>query len=91
MTLMPALTRVALSAVLLLLLLLLLLSPARTDAAETKTSKERLTDKAADEQRVDNCRVPVERRGTTPRPDCAAQSSAQPASDNTAIKTAPAR
>ena len=40
-------------------------------AAEVKTSKERLSDKAADEQRVDNCRVPVERRGSVPRPACA--------------------
>jgi hypothetical protein len=40
-------------------------------AAEVKTSKERLSDKAADEQRVDNCRVPVERRGPVPRPSCA--------------------
>lgn len=39
-------------------------------AAGTKTSKERLSDKASDEQRVDNCRVPLERRGPTPRPDC---------------------
>ena len=41
-----------------------------TLAAGVKTSKERLSDKASDEQRVDNCRVPVERRGPTPRPDC---------------------
>jgi hypothetical protein len=39
-------------------------------AAEMKTSKERLSNKAADEQRVDNCGVPVDQRGTTPRPDC---------------------
>ena len=39
-------------------------------AAEVKTSKERLSDKAADEQRVDNCRVPVERRGVVVRPAC---------------------
>jgi hypothetical protein len=39
-------------------------------AAQVKTSKERLSDKAADEQRVDNCRVPVERRGPVPRPGC---------------------
>jgi hypothetical protein len=39
-------------------------------AAELKTSKERLSNKAADEQRVDNCRVPPEQRGTAPRPDC---------------------
>jgi hypothetical protein len=68
-----------------------LFAPSYSAEIRAKTSKERLSDKAADEQRVDNCRVPVERRGTTPRPDCAAQSSAQPASDNTAIKTAPAR
>jgi hypothetical protein len=46
--------------------------PASHDAcaAEVKTSKERLSNKAADEQRVDNCGVPVDQRGTTPRPDC---------------------
>lgn len=33
-----------------------------------KTGKERLGDKASDEQRVDNCKVPVERRGQKPRP-----------------------
>jgi hypothetical protein len=38
----------------------------RTPAAETL--KERLSDKASDEQRVDNCKVPKERRGTKPRP-----------------------
>jgi hypothetical protein len=40
-------------------------------AAEVKTSKERLSGKASDEQRVDNCRVPLEQRGSLPRPDCA--------------------
>ncbi len=39
-------------------------------AQELKTLKERLSDKASDDQRVDNCRVPPERRGTTLRPDC---------------------
>jgi hypothetical protein len=39
-------------------------------AQEAQTLKERLSDKASDEQRVDNCRVPIERRGTKPRPDC---------------------
>jgi len=34
------------------------------------TLKERLSDKASDEQRVDNCRVPLDRRGTRKRPDC---------------------
>ncbi len=35
-----------------------------------KSAKERLSDKASDEQRVNNCHVPVEKRGTKPRPDC---------------------
>jgi hypothetical protein len=34
-----------------------------------KTGKERLGDKASDEQRVDNCKVPPDRRGPRPRPD----------------------
>jgi ribosomal protein L27 len=34
-----------------------------------KTLKERLGDKASDEQRVDNCKVPAARRGTKARPD----------------------
>jgi len=34
------------------------------------TLKERLSDKASDNQRVDNCHVPMERRGPKPRPDC---------------------
>ena len=33
------------------------------------TAKERLGDKANDEQRVDNCKVPVDRRGTKDRPE----------------------
>jgi hypothetical protein len=34
-----------------------------------QTLKERLSDKASDEQRVDDCKVPVDRRGSKPRPD----------------------
>lgn len=41
-------------------------------AVATKTAKERLIDKAADEQRVDNCNVPAEKRGPKPRPDACA-------------------
>jgi hypothetical protein len=41
-------------------------------AQELKTLKERLSDKASDPQRVDNCHVPPERRGPEPRPDCPA-------------------
>src|SRR5262245_36448674 len=35
----------------------------------TRTAKERLGDKASDEQRVDNCKVPPAVRGPMPRPD----------------------
>lgn len=33
-----------------------------------ETAKERLGDKASDEQRVDNCKVPPDRRGRKERP-----------------------
>jgi hypothetical protein len=49
---------------------ILLLAPNIAMAEEVQTLKERLSDKASDSQRVDNCRVPAERRGATPRPDC---------------------
>jgi hypothetical protein len=39
-------------------------------AQGTMTAKERSSRKWFDEQRVDNCRVPVDLRGTTPRPGC---------------------
>ena len=39
------------------------------EAGPTRTGKERLGGKASDEQRVDNCKVPPDRRGATPRPD----------------------
>jgi hypothetical protein len=42
-----------------------------TRGEEALTLKERLSDKASDEQRIDNCRVPLERRGAKPRPECA--------------------
>jgi hypothetical protein len=32
------------------------------------TGKERLGRKWTDEQRIDNCRVPIDKRGTKPRP-----------------------
>jgi hypothetical protein len=35
----------------------------------TRTGKERLGGKASDQQRVDNCKVPLDQRGSTPRPD----------------------
>jgi hypothetical protein len=45
--------------------------PATEDAraAPTRTVKERLSSKASDDQRVDNCKVPPELRGPKPRPD----------------------
>lgn len=42
-----------------------------------KSAKERLSDKASDDQRVDNCRVPLERRGSKPRPDCPTSQAAE--------------
>jgi hypothetical protein len=45
-------------------------APDIAKAQEPQTLKERLSDKASDNQRVDNCRVPAERRGSAPRPDC---------------------
>jgi len=56
------------------LLAALVLGPVGARADEPKTLKERLSDKASDEQRVDNCRVPIDRRGDKPRPDCPAAS-----------------
>jgi hypothetical protein len=38
-----------------------------TDGGETL--KERMSDKASDEQRVDNCKVPLDRRGPKIRPE----------------------
>jgi hypothetical protein len=36
--------------------------------AATLTGKERLGGKWTDEQRIDNCNVPIDKRGTKPRP-----------------------
>lgn len=36
------------------------------------TGKERLGRKWTDEQRIDNCRVPIDKRGTKPRPSACA-------------------
>jgi hypothetical protein len=45
----------------------------------TRTGKERLGRKASDEQRVDNCKVPIEQRGPKPRPDTCGESVTSPA------------
>jgi len=52
----------------------LTVAAAAAPVQETRTLKERLSDKASDAQRVDNCKVPVERRGPTPRPGCTGKS-----------------
>jgi hypothetical protein len=60
-----------------LVLLVALAAPGATPAADdeashvqpTGTAKERLGGKASDEQRVDNCKVPIDLRGQKPRPD----------------------
>lgn len=44
-------------------------SPSEQAPAPVKTGKERLSSKATDDQRVDNCKVPPELRGTATRPD----------------------
>ena len=38
-------------------------------ARSVLTGKERLGRKWTDEQRIDNCNVPIDKRGTKPRPD----------------------
>jgi hypothetical protein len=39
-----------------------------SNAPATLTGKERLGRKWMDEQRIDNCKVPIDKRGTKPRP-----------------------
>lgn len=40
------------------------------DGPGVLTGKERLGKKWMDEQRIDNCKVPIDRRGAKPRPTC---------------------
>lgn len=61
-----------------------------TWAAESKTSKERLSGKASDNQRVDNCRVPLEQRGSTPRPDCVRETESSTTATTKQRETEPA-
>ena len=44
-------------------------APRPVQREKVLTGKERLGPKWSDEQRVDNCKVPPEKRGKTPRPD----------------------
>ena len=41
----------------------------KSQRSDGLTAKERLSNKASDERRVDDCKVPVEQRGPTLRPD----------------------
>jgi hypothetical protein len=43
-----------------------------SNATAQLTGKERLGEKWKDEQRIDNCKVPLDKRGTKPRPDSCA-------------------
>jgi hypothetical protein len=47
-------------------------SPTAAAPPEFMTLKERLGAKWTDEQRVDNCKVPLDKRGSRPRPDTCA-------------------
>ena len=54
-------------------------SPSEQAPAPVKTGKERLSSKASDEQRVDNCKVPPELQGTVVRADtCEGKTQAVP-------------
>lgn len=52
--------------------------PARAAENKARTLKEQLSDKASDEQRVDDCNVPPERRGPVARPGCGEKQGAAP-------------
>ena len=43
-------------------------APISAASPRTLTGKERLGRKWMDEQRIDNCNVPIDKRGTRPRP-----------------------
>jgi hypothetical protein len=43
-------------------------APNSADSPATLTGKERLGRKWMDEQRIDNCNVPIDKRGSQPRP-----------------------
>jgi hypothetical protein len=49
----------------------------RPEETKVRTGKERLGNKWMDEQRVDNCKVPVDKRGTKPRPDTCSHAPAE--------------
>jgi hypothetical protein len=69
-------------------LLLMVAAPGATPRAHgeasnvepNRTAKERLGGKASDEQRIDNCKVPLDLRGPKPRPDQCGEGSSTGAS-----------
>ena len=67
-----------------LITLLLTLCLTAFAAAQTLTSKERLSDKASDNQRLDNCGVAPDRRGAEPRPGCPATQTSSVSGDRPA-------
>ena len=44
-------------------------APNAASSPATLTGKERLGKKWMDEQRIDNCNVPIDKRGSKPRPN----------------------
>jgi hypothetical protein len=48
---------------------------ASADAPKVLTGKERLGPKWTDEQRIDNCNVPLDKRGPKPRPSACTEAS----------------
>lgn len=46
--------------------------PAKAGSPAKLTGKERLGPKWSDEQRIDNCKVPLDKRGSRPRPSACA-------------------
>ena len=44
-------------------------TPNAASSPATLTGKERLGKKWMDEQRIDNCNVPIDKRGSKPRPN----------------------
>ena len=49
----------------------------RQEESKVLTGKERLGNKWMDEQRVDNCKVPIDKRGTKPRPNTCSHAPAE--------------
>jgi hypothetical protein len=65
-------------------------APPGSASGAGETLKERLSDKASDDQRVNNCKVPLNRRGAKIRPDTCGHDAAAPSTESPVTKdTAP--